>query len=60
MLIGSIQGKMPPTINLSSKTEEFDCNYAANAAQDRTIDVAITNSFGFGGTNATLCFKKLD
>jgi 3-oxoacyl-[acyl-carrier-protein] synthase II len=49
---------MPPTINLDSKTAEFDCNYAANAAQERSIDVALTNSFGFGGTNSTLCFAR--
>ncbi|KAJ9223635.1 hypothetical protein DTO169C6_3987 [Paecilomyces variotii] len=49
---------MPPTINLENRTEEFDCNYAPGAAQERTIDVALTNSFGFGGTNSTLCFAR--
>jgi len=49
---------MPPTINLVSKTEEFDCNYVANEAQRANVDVAISNSFGFGGTNSSLVFKK--
>jgi 3-oxoacyl-[acyl-carrier-protein] synthase II len=49
---------MPPTINLDTTTAEFDCNYAPYFAQERTIDVALTNSFGFGGTNGSLCFAK--
>lgn len=53
-----IQNIMPPTINLVSKTNEFDCNYVANEAQHSDINVALTNSFGFGGTNSSLCFKK--
>ncbi|OXV06576.1 hypothetical protein Egran_05656 [Elaphomyces granulatus] len=52
------ENMMPPTINLDTTTTEFDCNYAPNFAQERTIDVALTNSFGFGGTNASLCFAK--
>ncbi|KAL4964678.1 putative beta-ketoacyl synthase (Cem1) [Aspergillus stella-maris] len=49
---------MPPTINLSRLADGFDCNYAANQAQERHIDVALANSFGFGGTNSSLCFSK--
>ncbi|BDD55725.1 Mitochondrial beta-keto-acyl synthase [Monascus purpureus] len=49
---------MPPTINLERLADGFDCNYAANVAQQRKIDVALTNSFGFGGTNSSLCFSK--
>ncbi|KAH8696078.1 putative beta-ketoacyl synthase [Talaromyces proteolyticus] len=49
---------MPPTINLDNKAPEFNCNYAANAAQERNIAVALTNSFGFGGTNSTICFAR--
>lgn len=52
------ENMMPPTINLDTTTTEFDCNYAPNFAQERIIDVALTNSFGFGGTNASLCFAK--
>ena len=53
---------MPPTRNLTSIAVEdgFDCNYAANEAQHRKIKVALSNSFGFGGTNASLCFKSVD
>ncbi|CAG7995900.1 unnamed protein product [Penicillium olsonii] len=49
---------MPPTINLDRLANGFDCNYAAKEAQSRQIDVALTNSFGFGGTNSSLCFAK--
>ncbi|PYH68800.1 putative beta-ketoacyl synthase (Cem1) [Aspergillus vadensis CBS 113365] len=49
---------MPPTINLERLADGFDCNYAPKQAQERTIDVALTNSFGFGGTNSSLCFSK--
>jgi 3-oxoacyl-[acyl-carrier-protein] synthase II len=52
------QGILPPTINLDSKADDFDCNYVSNTAQENDINVAITNSFGFGGTNASLCFTK--
>ena len=53
-----IQGVLPPTVNLENQTEEFDCNYVAKVAQRSNVDVALTNSFGFGGTNASLCFTK--
>ncbi|KAF3938236.1 hypothetical protein ABW19_dt0204880 [Dactylella cylindrospora] len=55
------EGKLPPTVNLEKAgdpPEEFDCNYVANAAQDVNVDVALCNSFGFGGTNASICFAK--
>ncbi|KAJ9657065.1 Mitochondrial beta-keto-acyl synthase [Neophaeococcomyces mojaviensis] len=51
---------MPPTLNLENRTTEFDCNYASKVAQERKTNVALTNSFGFGGTNASLCFRKYD
>ncbi|EGD98581.1 beta-ketoacyl synthase [Trichophyton tonsurans CBS 112818] len=52
------QGVLPPTINLDNVTDEFDCNYVPNNALQRNVDVALTNSFGFGGTNSSLCFAK--
>jgi 3-oxoacyl-[acyl-carrier-protein] synthase II len=52
------QNVLPPTINLFSPGEGFDCNYIANTAQQTNVQVALTNSFGFGGTNASICFKK--
>ncbi|KAH7408667.1 3-oxoacyl-synthase-like protein [Phaeosphaeria sp. MPI-PUGE-AT-0046c] len=53
---------LPPTLNLAhpgNPPEDFDCNYVANAAQQHDVRVALSNSFGFGGTNASLCFRKL-
>jgi 3-oxoacyl-[acyl-carrier-protein] synthase II len=49
----------PPTINLDNPDEGCDLNYVPHTAQERTIDVAVSNSFGFGGTNGTLVFEKL-
>ena len=51
---------VPPTINLENPGEGCDLDYAPNAARDLKIDYALSNSFGFGGTNGTLIFKKLD
>ncbi len=48
----------PPTINLDEPDEGCDLNFVPHAAQRMPIDVAISNSFGFGGTNGTLLFKK--
>ena len=49
----------PPTINLDNPDEGCDLNFVANQAQERTIQYALSNSFGFGGTNGTLLFKKV-
>jgi 3-oxoacyl-[acyl-carrier-protein] synthase II len=48
----------PPTINLDNPDDECDLDYVANEARDAKIDVAISNSFGFGGTNGSLLFKR--
>jgi len=45
----------PPTINLDNPAVETPLNLAANAKHEREIKVALSNSFGFGGTNASLC-----
>ena len=50
----------PPTINLDEPDPACDLDYAAHAARPMTIDCALSNSFGFGGTNGTLLMKKLD
>ena len=50
--------KVPPTINLNDPDEECDLNYTPNNAVDLTIKTAMSNSFGFGGHNAVLVFKK--
>jgi 3-oxoacyl-[acyl-carrier-protein] synthase II len=49
---------MPPTINYENQAEECDLDYVPNVARRRTVNVAMSNSFGFGGTNATLLLKK--
>ena len=50
--------KVPPTINLNDPDEECDLNYTPNNAVDLSIKTAMSNSFGFGGHNAVLVFKK--
>lgn len=49
----------PPTINLDNPSEGCDLNYVAHQAQTCTIDAAVSNSFGFGGTNGTLVFRRI-
>jgi 3-oxoacyl-[acyl-carrier-protein] synthase II len=49
----------PPTINIDNQDPECDLDYCANAAREMKIDVALKNSFGFGGTNGTLVFKRI-
>ena len=48
----------PPTINIFQQDPECDLDYCANTAREMKIDVALSNSFGFGGTNGTLVIKK--
>ncbi|NNM59304.1 MAG: beta-ketoacyl-ACP synthase II [Legionellales bacterium] len=48
----------PPTINLDNPSDGCDLNFVPHVAQERKIDVALSNSFGFGGTNGTLIFKR--
>ncbi len=49
----------PPTTNIYNQDPECDLDYCANTARDMKIDVAMKNSFGFGGTNGTLVFKRV-
>ena len=49
----------PPTINLDNPSEDCDLDYVPHTARDMPINVAVSNSFGFGGTNGTLVFKKI-
>ena len=50
----------PPTINLENQDPACDLDYIPNSARDMKINVALSNSFGFGGTNGTLVFKRFE
>ncbi|KAK1945141.1 3-oxoacyl-[acyl-carrier-protein] synthase [Phytophthora citrophthora] len=49
---------MPPTLNLHETTEDFTLNYVPNQPQEKQLHAVMSNSFGFGGTNASLLFAK--
>lgn len=52
------RGTLPPTINLDRPDSEYPLNHVANTAKKAHIDTALSNSFGFGGTNACLVFRR--
>jgi 3-oxoacyl-[acyl-carrier-protein] synthase II len=52
-------GIIPPTINLEHPSEGCDLDYVPNIARQQQVDIAMSNSFGFGGTNGTLIFKRV-
>ncbi|EED26491.1 3-oxoacyl-(acyl-carrier-protein) synthase 2, partial [Vibrio sp. 16] len=50
---------VPPTINLDNPEEGLDIDLVPHTAKEVSMDYAICNSFGFGGTNGSLVFKKI-
>ena len=52
-------GIIPPTINLDKPDSQCDLNYTPLVSTEKKVNVAMNNSFGFGGTNSTLVFKKI-
>jgi 3-oxoacyl-[acyl-carrier-protein] synthase II len=51
-------GILPPTINVEEQDPECDLDVLANSARERRVDAVLSNGFGFGGTNAVLCFRR--
>lgn len=54
-----VSGILPPTINLDDPDPELDLDYIPNVAREQRVDYALSNSFAFGGMNATLLFKRV-
>jgi 3-oxoacyl-[acyl-carrier-protein] synthase II len=57
-VLALVRGVLPPTINLENPDPECDLDYIPNTARKTPVEIAMSNSFGFGGTNATLIFRK--
>ncbi|MDO9079534.1 MAG: beta-ketoacyl-ACP synthase II, partial [Desulfuromonadales bacterium] len=58
-LLAMDRGVVPPTINYTTPDPDCDLDYVANTARQAKVNVAASNSLGFGGTNATIIFKKV-
>ena len=51
---------IPPTINLENQDPECDLYYVPNRAEERPVNVAISNTFGFGGHNSTIAIRRFE
>lgn len=58
--LAMVNSKVPPTINYHTPDPDCDLNYSPNKPTDMEINAAISNTFGFGGHNASICFKKYE
>jgi 3-oxoacyl-[acyl-carrier-protein] synthase II len=54
------RGIIPPTINYENQDPECDLDYVPNVAREKDVKTALSNSFGFGGTNAALLFRRYE
>jgi len=59
-LMVATTGKIPPTINQTTPDPDCDLDCAPNVMSERTVDIALSNSFGFGGHNVTLAVRRFD
>lgn len=59
-ILAIVNDKIPPTINFVNPDPECDLNYTFNKPQDRVVNYALSNAFGFGGHNTTVIFKKFN
>lgn len=57
-ILSMVNEKLPPTINYENPDPECDLDYVPNVPRDAKVDYVLSNSFGFGGTNASLVFKR--
>ncbi len=57
-VLAILHGLLPPTINYETPDPECDLDYVPNQARKQEVEVALSNAFGFGGTNATLVFRR--
>lgn len=59
-VLAVVNDRIPPTINFANPDPECDLNYTFNKPQDRKVNYALSNAFGFGGHNTTVVFKKFE